>query len=274
MSDPLHPSPRLLRLLAGIAAESRQVEVRGWVDAMSRRFAVVSVVATKRKGKLCGYEVWRHLATRRKDPARRKARLWFGLRPQHLGGETVDAFGQAQRAAKWLASLSDRELIAWYHRQKVQREQARRLKQQQRREAKEYRKRQRAMEREQRRQARLLERAERKRERKKVRGVRPQWKDGRVIGYAVCRTISGEDYRLWFGVAHWRSEIGHDGAARDVAIKAAARLFSMSAAEVRRAWSQRKKVNPRNRAIPEHMEGVFIDFMGLQQMSHAYARAS
>lgn len=271
--NPLNPSPYLLRILASQLAGSENKVIRGWVDEMTRHFAVVSVVETFRNGKLCGYEVWRHLASRRKDPTRRKARLWFGLRPQHLGGETVDAHGQAKRAANWLATLSDRELIAWSERQRIQREQNRRLRAQKRSADREHRRSKRLQQREERRRAKILEREERKRERRcRVRGVRPQWKDGRVVAYSVFRTVNRIQHRLWFGVTHWRSELGYDGAARDVAEKAAHRLFAMTETDLR-SWSRRKP-NARNRAVPEHMDGVFIDFRELQQMSHVYASAS
>lgn len=119
--NPLHPPVMLLRKIARELADNEDPAIRAWVDDMSRRFSSVSIVKTYRLGRLCGYEVWRHLKSSMEDPKRRKARLWFGLRPKGIEGQERGALTRAKRAAKWLADMSERELHSWWEHQQQQR---------------------------------------------------------------------------------------------------------------------------------------------------------
>ncbi len=113
--NPLRPSSQLLRRLARIVAEVNDPQVRAWAAAVDLRFSSVSIVKTYRGGRLCGYEVWRHLAPAGEDPRRHKARLWFGRKHwrSELGYEGAALF-MARRAAKRLRSMNRRELAAWW----------------------------------------------------------------------------------------------------------------------------------------------------------------
>lgn len=111
----LRPSTLLLRQIARCVGDSKDLRVRAWAEAIDRKFSAVSIVKTYRGGRLCGYEVWRHLASAADDPRRHKARLWFGIRHwrSELGYEGA-AIDMARRAARRLRSMSRRELHAWW----------------------------------------------------------------------------------------------------------------------------------------------------------------
>jgi hypothetical protein len=121
--NPLRPTQTFLRRLARIAEQSADARARAWADEVDRRFSRVSIVKTYRGGRLCGYEVWRHLASSGEDPRRHKARLWFGLKHwrTELGYEGA-ARDMARRAARRLQAMNRRELAKWWQ----QRTQARR----------------------------------------------------------------------------------------------------------------------------------------------------
>jgi hypothetical protein len=122
--NPARPSLQLLRKIARILADHHDPEIRRWVDEMSRKHSSVSIVKTYRLGRLCGYEVWRHLRSSTEDPKRRKARLWFGLRPKGKSGHEALALKRAKRAKKWLAAMSERELHTWWADQQRERREA------------------------------------------------------------------------------------------------------------------------------------------------------
>lgn len=106
---------------------------------------------------------------------------------------------------------------------------------------------------------------------------------GRLCGYEVWRHLApaGEDprrhkARLWFGLKHWRSELGYEGAARDMARKAARRLRMMNRRELARWWQERTqaRMKKRVRLADDHMLEVRLDYSDLQRMSHVFAKAS
>jgi len=117
--NPLKPSPRLLRRIAHLLGATSDPGVCAWVVAMqalpkprpSNLFPGTSVVRTFRCGKLCGFEVWRHLGGLRENPSRKKARLWFGC-TRH-GGERR-ARQLAYFAAATMSKMSARELAEWW----------------------------------------------------------------------------------------------------------------------------------------------------------------
>jgi hypothetical protein len=111
----LRPSTLLLRQIARCVCDSKDPRVRAWAEAIDRKFSAVSIVKTYRGGRLCGYEVWRHLASAADDPFRHKARLWFGVRHwrSELGYEGA-AIDMARRAARRLRGMSRRELLTWW----------------------------------------------------------------------------------------------------------------------------------------------------------------
>lgn len=111
----LRPSATLLRQIARLVSDTKDPQVRAWAEAMDRKFSAVSIVKTFRGGRLCGFEVWRHLASAADDPSRHKARLWFGLRHwrSELGYDGA-AFDMACRAARRLRGMSRRELLTWW----------------------------------------------------------------------------------------------------------------------------------------------------------------
>ncbi len=116
--NPLRPSPRLLRHLAGLLSSTEDRQARAWAEALaaiprparSPQFAHVSIVKTYRDARLCGFEVWRHLESSTVDPKRQKARLWFGCRRHG----PKRAFTLAQHAARMLEAMSQRELHEWW----------------------------------------------------------------------------------------------------------------------------------------------------------------
>lgn len=197
--NPLRPSLTLLRKIARLLAESEDSEIREWVDELSRRHSSVSVVKTYRAGRLCGYEVWRHLKSSIDDPKRRKARLWFGLRPKGVSGQEEEALRRAKRAAKWLGAMSERELHAWWEDQQRQR-------------------------------------------RESVRGVVSYKKSGNVvIGWTAQRIVDGQQITLRFGVSRWQKQRGYPGAARDMAEKAARKLYEMNKEQLRAWWADHQQ---------------------------------
>lgn len=113
--NPLRPSTLLLRQIARIVADTKDLRVRTWAEALDLKFSAVSIVKTYRGGRLCGFEVWRHLASSTEDPSRHKARLWFGIRHwrSELGYETA-ALDMARRAARRLRGMNRRQLLTWW----------------------------------------------------------------------------------------------------------------------------------------------------------------
>jgi hypothetical protein len=113
--NPLRPPTLLLRRIARIVAEVKDPKIRAWADALDLRFSRVSIVKTYRGGRLCGYEVWRHLATAAEDPRRHKARLWFGIKHWRSEfGYDGAALDMARRAARRMRAMNRRELAAWW----------------------------------------------------------------------------------------------------------------------------------------------------------------
>jgi hypothetical protein len=113
--NPLRPTPAFLRKIACIVERCADRRVRAWADEVDRRFSTVSIVKTYRGGRLCGYEVWRHLAPSGEDPQRHKARLWFGLKHWRTEfGYDGAALDMARKAARRLRAMNRRELRDWW----------------------------------------------------------------------------------------------------------------------------------------------------------------
>lgn len=235
----------------------------------------VSIVATKRNGKLCGYEVWRHFAG---DKKRGKARAWFGLRPMGSDGKEVPALEQARRMASFLRSLSEDELRAWWaNRHAVRaeaalgayaREQAllaeKAAAKAQRRADREARaaaaaavrkahaaakaklkaelaaaKARRQADRTKRREERQEAAAQRRALRAgKVKGLAVQVHRGRAIAYIVIRRVGGVIARASFSIKKWQAKTGQDNAAHDEAVKTAKWMYAESPAALLE-WSKR-----------------------------------
>jgi hypothetical protein len=90
--------------------------------------------------------------------------------------------------------------------------------------------------------------------------------------------VSKAGARVVLNIAHYESEMGYEGATQTVAEAVAARLTSMTAAEVRDWWfrtqeAQRKRKNWAG-YIDIEADHLGADYETLSSISHAYARAS
>jgi hypothetical protein len=113
--NPRTPSIGFLRRVARLVLAAEDPRVREWAEAMERAFSRVSIVKTYRARKLCGYEVWRHLAPSGEDPRRHKARLWFGVRHWRSElGYPQAALDMARKAAERMQSMSRESLVRWW----------------------------------------------------------------------------------------------------------------------------------------------------------------
>jgi hypothetical protein len=123
--NPLRPTPAFLRQLARQVNPGKSRRVQAWLAAMQaipppprNLFHETTVVEVPRGGKVCGYEVWRHLAPYREDPRRPKARLYFGRR---RSGSLARARSLAYQAAAMLSRMTRRELHEWWSEYKAAR---------------------------------------------------------------------------------------------------------------------------------------------------------
>lgn len=132
MSTPFRPSASLLRRIAKLLSGTPDRRVSDWIvklnhaprpEPRTREFRSVSLVKTYRGGRLCGYEVWRHLESSLDDPSRTKARLWFGRR-RH-GGQR--ALNLARAAARVIEGMGRCELREWWTEYKVARAHGRKV---------------------------------------------------------------------------------------------------------------------------------------------------
>lgn len=105
------------------------------------------------------------------------------------------------------------------------------------------------------------------------------YRGGHLCGYEVWRhlTTSAEDprrhkARLWFGLKHWRTELGYKSAARDMARRAARRLQAMSRRELAAWWQRHTRARrQRTRLQPDsYLLEVRVDYVDLQRMSHVF----
>lgn len=84
--------------------------------------------------------------------------------------------------------------------------------------------------------------------------------------------------RVVLNVAHYESEMGYEGATQVVAEAVAARLNSMTAAEVRDWWMRTQAAQQRRRNwagwVDIEADHLGADYETLSSISHAYARAS
>lgn len=261
------PSLDVLRKLAQIAADSHDPAVRAWLAEIAPRKRApstrahncggVSIVATKRDGRLIGYAVWRHFAG---DPKRRKARAWFGVPPTDPAANAERAREEAEKFAAFLRSLSEHELREWWaNRNSLRAQQGRDAFERERAliAEKAAAKAKRQAEREQRaaeviklrkeraaakaklkaelaasRAQRQAERAKRRAAREaaaahrramragKVKGLVVQVHRGRVIAYVAVRRVCGVAIRASFSVKKWTEKTGRENAAYEEAVKA------------------------------------------------------
>ena len=101
----------------------------------------------------------------------------------------------------------------------------------------------------------------------------------KLCGYEVWRHLGAvpenprrKKARLWFGYRYWRSELGYNGAALDMARKAAKRLRSMNRRALAQWWQQHCKARrTRTRRLPDdYLLRQRASYRDLQQMSHVF----
>jgi hypothetical protein len=104
------------------------------------------------------------------------------------------------------------------------------------------------------------------RHRSSDRPVAPRLGPLGVVGYDVrVRPV-----HMYFDKAEWRSQSGHDGAAREVAGKVARRLKGMTAEQLHQIWLRYQRIASRHKAVETPDHGVAMDFESLAQMSHVF----